>query len=929
TGSDGSLGLKAIKAEAGITFAQEEKTAKYEGMPRSAVAAGCVDFVLPPAGIARELSRIHDHPYVAPRPAPPEEIIPVSDDALSQILQLVRVATGVDLMQYKPATIKRRILRRMLLNKLDSLVQYLDRLKADTTEVHALYEDILINVTQFFRDPDTFQALKADIFPKIVGDENADSVRIWVPGCSTGEEVYSLAIALLEYVEERRQHVPVQLFGTDISDSALERARAGLYTPNIAADVSSGRLKRFFVKADGGYQISKHIRDLCVFAKQNVTSDPPFSKLDLISCRNVLIYLGPALQKRVLPVFHYALNPTGYLLLGNSETIGSYADMFRLVDKKHKFFAKKPTVPRIPVEFNFGAARVEPQVSAAGAGKAVSPWTAAELQREADRMILSRFGPSGVVINEDLDVLQFRGQTGMYLEPSPGPASYNILKMAREGLLADLRGLLHGIRTSEGTIRKEGLRVKYNGTFHKFNLEIIPIRRPAQPGRFFMILFHPVKADGGEKSVRKEPRQSSSAEREEGRLLRQELSVTKETLQAIIEEQEATNEELRSANEEIQSSNEELQSTNEELETAKEELQSSNEELNTVNEELQNRNSQLAQANDDLRNLLSNVNLPIVMVGSDLCIRQFTPQAEKVMGIISSDTGRPIGNIRPNVNIANLEQKLAEVIETLSTHEAEVQDFNGRWYVFRIRPYRTEENKIEGAVLVLVDIDDIKRSGDKIRLITAHEEERRKISRELHDALNQDVAMLEIAVDSLEKNLPADPDQTRQQLRSLCTRVSGISNDVRRIAYQLHPSILDDLGLTAALRSYVDELSKQDGIAVKFSARDIPETLPPTVALTLYRVAQEALLNVVKHAGTHQAAVVLTYHDGTVQLTVRDKGAGFDRERVRGNGSLGLVSMEERARLVNGQLQIRSRPGEGTRVEVTIPLPAAAEFQKS
>ncbi|HXJ41869.1 MAG TPA: chemotaxis protein CheB, partial [Bryobacteraceae bacterium] len=744
TGSDGSLGLKAIKAETGITFAQEEKSAKYDGMPHSAIAAGCVDFVLPPADIARELSRIHDHPYVAPRPAPPEEIIPVSDDALSQILQLVRVATGVDLVQYKPTTIKRRILRRMLLNKLDSLEKYLVRLRTDTAEVHALFEDILINVTQFFRDPDTFQALKADIFPKIVGNENInDSVRIWVPGCSTGEEVYSLAIALLEYLEEGKKHVAVQLFGTDISDSALERARAGLYTPNIATDVSSGRLKRFFVKADGGYQISKHIRDLCVFAKQDVTRDPPFSKLDLLSCRNVLIYLGPALQKRVLPVFHYALKSTGYLLLGNSETLGSFTDMFRVVDKKHKFFAKKVTVPRVPVEFNFGLARAEPQASAEG-GKAVSAWTATDLQREADRIILSRFGPSGVVINEDLDVLQFRGQTGIYLEPSPGPASYNILKMAREGLLADLRSLLHRVRTSETRVHKEGLRVKYNGSFHEFNLEIIPIWRPPQAGRFFMILFHPVDAVRGKTPVRKEPRQTRTTERDEVRVLRQELGVTKETLQAIIEEQEATNEELRSANEEIQSSNEELQSTNEELETAKEELQSSNEELNTVNEELQNRNSQLAQANDDLHNLLSNANLPIIMVGSDLCIRQFTPQAEKVMGIIASDIGRPIANIRPNVNISNLEQKLAEVIETLHTHESEVQDSNGRWYLFRIRPYRTEENKIEGTVLVLVDIDDIKRSGDKIRLITAHEDERRKISRELHDALNQEVAMLEI-----------------------------------------------------------------------------------------------------------------------------------------------------------------------------------------
>ncbi|HKW96237.1 MAG TPA: chemotaxis protein CheB [Bryobacteraceae bacterium] len=1108
TGSDGSMGVKAVKAEGGITFAQDEKSAKYDGMPHSAIASGCVDFVLAPEDIARELSLIRDHPYVAPKPVPPEEIIPVSDDALVQILHLIHTATGVDLLQYKPNTIKRRILRRMLLHKSDSLERYLERLRTDTAEVHSLFEDILINVTQFFRDQDIFTTLKENIFPKIVPPENSNgAIRIWVPGCSTGEEVYSIAIALVEFTEEHSLNPPIQFFATDISEVALERARVGVYEENIAADVSAERLKRFFIKSDRGYQISKRIRDLCIFARQNLTKDPPFSKLDLISCRNVLIYLGPSLQKRVLPIFHYALKNTGYLLLGSSETISTYADLFTLVDKKHKIFSKKPVPVRAAIDFSYGAPRGEPAPATQERdSEKITPWTALDLQREADRIVISRFGPAGVVVNEDLDVMQFRGQIGAYLEPSPGPANYNVLKMAREGLLPELRSALQRARTGGVTVRKENLRVRRNGEFHEFDLEVIPIRRPPYPGTFFMVLFHPAGVAAGKKPAgRKAPPVETEAE--EVKSLRQELSVTRETLQAIIEEQEASNEELRSANEEVQSSNEELQSTNEELETAKEELQSSNEELNTVNEELESRNDQLAQANDDLRNLLSNVNLPIVMVSEDQRIRRTTPQAEKVMGVIPSDTGRPIGNIRTNLTVPNLEQTLAEVTETLRTYEAEVQDIAGRWYLLRIRPYRTEENKIEGAVLMLVDIDDIKRTAEEIReardfnssvidtvrsplfvldnelrikfsnpafyqmfqlsrpevhghliyeigngqwnfpafhdlldrllpekarlddieidhefpnigrrvmlfnarrleaaerqsemvlislediterkrseetllqskelleqkvqertaelqseiaarqkaqsaleqseaalqkshdelrgltasLINAHEEERLEISRELHDALNQRVAMLEINVETLERNPPADTNQTSEQLRSLREGIHEISNEVRRMAYQLHPSILDDLGLPAALRSYVEDLTKRDGIAIKLSVRDVPASLPPPVALTLYRVAQEALMNVLKHANSPNATVTLARQNSAIQLTIRDKGTGFDRASVKGKGRLGLINMEERVRLVKGKIEIHSKPGEGTRIEASIPLPASEEKGK-
>ncbi|MBZ5594350.1 MAG: PAS domain-containing protein [Acidobacteriia bacterium] len=717
TRSDGSQGLKAIKTEGGITFAQDEKTARFDGMLRSAIAGGCVDFILPPDKIAEELARLGSHLYVASfEPAPPEEVIPLAEDALAQILRRIHAATNVDLSLYKPNTIERRILRRMMLCKAESPNAYLKRLEADPAEVQALFEDMLINVTQFFRDPDTFQALKTDIFPKIAGEEDPEGVRIWVPGCSTGEEVYSLAICLLEYLEEQESEAHVQFFGSEISEHALDRARAGLYGEAIAADVSPERLKKFFVKVERGYRISKRIRECCIFARQNLTRDPPFSKLDLISCRNVLIYLGPALQKKVLPIFHYALKPTGFLLLGSSETIGAYAEMFSLADRTHKIYAKRLAPTRLPVDFAYGGPAVETKLEHDPTTHRTTLLVPADLYKEADRLVVSRYAPPGVIINEDQEVLQFRGQTGMFLEPPPGPASYNILKMAREGLAVDLRSAVRLAMSGGAAVRHEGLRIKHDGDYLEFDLEVLPLKQPPAGGRFLLVLFRPRPAVQTKPVASKSARRGKESSSAEIRTLRLELAATKERLQGIIEEQEGSNEELRSANEEIQSSNEELQSTNEELETAKEELQSSNEELNTVNEELENRNAQVAQINDDLRNLLSSVHIPIVMVSSDLRIRRFTPQAEKVFSIIASDVGRPIGNIRPNIIIPNLEQLLTEVIETLRTHEAEVQDVNGRWHLLRVRPYRTEENKIDGAVVALVDIDQMKQASEAVRL---------------------------------------------------------------------------------------------------------------------------------------------------------------------------------------------------------------------
>ncbi len=439
-GSDGTQGLLAVKAAGGITFAQEERTAKYPAMPGNAITAGCVDFVLPPEGIASELARLAGHPYITPRLASDESQPPAEEKALGDILVTLRQRTGVDFTHYKHATLRRRIQRRMALHKLEGLRDYAAYVRSHQAEVKELYNDILIHVTGFFRDPSVFQMLKTKIFPRLIkGKAPEDAVRMWVPGCSTGEEVYSLAIALLEFLSERKVTHPVQIFGTDINELALEKARLGQFPESIKKDVSPDRLRRFFLRADGGYRINKNVREMCIFARQNLVVDPPFSNLDLISCRNVLIYLGPLLQRKVMPLFHYALRPEAFLLLGVSETVGGFADLFALVDKKAKVFAKKSTRVRHEVAFGLGLRELHPPPGREPvAASALSP-SLIEVQKQADRVLLNHFSPAGVVINRHLEVLQFRGHTGPYLEHSHGEASLDLLKMAREGLMLDLR----------------------------------------------------------------------------------------------------------------------------------------------------------------------------------------------------------------------------------------------------------------------------------------------------------------------------------------------------------------------------------------------------------------------------------------------------------------------------------------------------------
>lgn len=710
TGSDGMLGVSEIKSAAGFNFAQDEKSAKFPEMPLNARRSRAVDAVLNPRQIAEELASIALHGYFRTKysDAASQDALPLKGSVYGRIMEILRVGTGVDFSDYRDNTIRRRIERRMALSHVQTLEEYSVILENSGDEIAALYRDILINVTRFFRDSEMFDALKSTVFPEIVRGKTQDNpLRIWVPGCSTGQEVYSIAISLLEYLEGAHVSPAIQIFGTDLSDStAVERARVGLFPETISGEVSPDRLARFFTKDDQGYRIARRIREICIFAKQNVAVDPPFSQVDLISCRNLLIYLSSALQKRVIPAFHYSLKAGGFLVLGASESIGRFTDLFQLVDSKNRIYCKNSILVRTYPHFT----NMNPSIPAleVAAIREKTP-SFSDLQKEADRILIHRYAPAGVLVSDELEVLQFRGKTGSFLEPASGEASFNLLRMARENLFSPLRFALEEARKLGRSVRKKGIRHREGSQMREVCIEVIPVRLSESSRGGFLVLFEPLRSgieDKGLDASEEEVATFTVVERDEVEILRRDLEHTKEYLQSIIEQKAASNEELRCANEEAISANEELQSANEELQTSKEELQSTNEELTTVNEELQNRNLELVRINDDLMNLISSVKIPIVIFGTDLRVRRFTPAATSLLGFTPLDIGRFISSMRLPLDIQEIEGFISEVIANVTICEREVKDLQGQWYLLRIHPYRTADNRIDGAVAVFMDITE-------------------------------------------------------------------------------------------------------------------------------------------------------------------------------------------------------------------------------
>jgi two-component system CheB/CheR fusion protein len=712
TGSDGTLGVQAVKGAGGLTLAQEERQAQYPFMPRSAILTGMVDHILPAEEMAAELVRYVQHPYLA---APPRILSATKqfETFVEKILLLIRTTTQHDFSGYKQNTIRRRIERRLALHKLTRIADYHRYLQENPEEVQALFRDMLITVTSFFRDPEAFKVLSDRVIPEIMaGKETGAAIRVWVPGCASGEEAISLAILLAEARERLGKAVTIQVFATDIDDAAIGRARQAEYPESIAADVSPERLKLFFTKKDNTYKLKQEIREMVVFAVQNLISDPPFSKLDLISCRNVLIYLGAGLQKKVIPLFHFVLNQEGHLFLGSSESIGGFADLFRPLDAKWKIYRRKdlglgPRTDYPPRFAQEGQMILPPAIRLPGQAKTPVP-------EILGKIILDRYAPPCVLINDQYDILHFQGATDRFLAPPIGEPSYNLLKMAREGLRHKLAPLLRQAVKGKTAVTSTGLQIAYLEGVQTLDLTVQPLETALGPN-LFLVVFEdrtPPPAAPGQK-----PRKHPPAEEADARLqaLEQELQAGKEANQANIEELEAANEELRSTSEEIQSANEELQSANEELETSREELQSTNEELMTVNAELQNKVEELSAINNDIDNLLAGTEVGTIFLDRRLSVKRFTPFVTRLFNLIPTDLDRSLTHITSRIKYDHLEQDAQEVLSTLQTKEVEIETREGGWFTMRVMPYRTRENVIDGVVLTFTDITRLKHLGDQLQ----------------------------------------------------------------------------------------------------------------------------------------------------------------------------------------------------------------------
>jgi len=718
SGTDGTLGLKAIKGEGGMVMVQDPDSAQYKNMPRTAIATDMVDYVLSPEEMPEQLIAYVRY-TLKKGPRPTEFSAPQNGKLLYKILSLLHAQTGHDFSGYKKSTISRRIERRLAVNQIEHPGDYLRYLHQNTHEIEFLFRELLVGVTGFFRDPEAFDALREKVIPSLFTERTpGDPVRVWVPGCSTGEEAYSLAIIFKEYLEELKQPFKVQIFATDIDSRAIDRSRQGIYPASIASDVTPERLKHFFTRDTDGnsYKIKQSIRDMLVFSEHNVTSDPPFSRLDLISCRNLLIFMDGDQQKKVLHLFHYALNPHSFLFLGTSETTGELVDYYAAVDRKWKLYTNKETVTFHPAKKFYPLFKTAPQNIVTAKSKAHS---ANSMREVVEKMLLQHYTPACAAINRRGEILYIHGRTGKYLEPAQGEISLNITNMAREGLKLELTTAIRKAVADKKTVSYRGLRVKGNGVITTVNLTVSPVPEGSSPFTdLFMVVFDEVMLPEGDQrkeefaaSVAEAAATNETSDMDERIIdLERELRHKEEYLQTVIEE-------LETSNEELQSTNEEFQSANEELETSKEEMQSLNEELITVNTELQKKIEELYRNNNDINNMLAGTGMGTIFVDHQLRIQRFTPPATQVINLIQSDLGRPVNHIVSNLlNYDRLEQDVQTVLNTLVPKEVEVKTKNDVWYLVRILPYRTMDNVIEGVVINFIDITELKRMQEMSRL---------------------------------------------------------------------------------------------------------------------------------------------------------------------------------------------------------------------
>jgi len=703
-GSDGTIGIRAIKSLGGMVMAQDPNSAVSGSMPSSAIDTNLVDYVAIPDKIPENLIT-----YVKRiGKKQPKRIMAEDEEALSsiqKILIIIRDRTGHDFSLYKENTINRRIARRMNVHQIDEVSDYLKYIQKNSEEVNILFRELLINVTSFFRDPDAFKSFKDKFIDELLDNKmDGEKVRVWVPGCSTGEEVYSIAIIIQEYLNLTTKNLEVQLFGTDIDNDAINTARTAIYPSTIVSEVSEERLKQFFIKKGDSYKVKKNIREMAIFAPHDILINPPFSKLDVISCRNLLIYMNKDAQKKILSAFTYSLKPGGILFLGPSESISDYVESFATLDNKWKIFKSKRSARRLAENFaTFPYAKL-PQRNVEIEDLEIIGRTDTNIARNVEKLLIENYAPSTVIINKKGRIVFIHGRVGKYLEPAEGIANLSLADMAREGIKYELNSAVNEAILQNKKVIYRNLNVKTNGDYQPIDLIVKPIDEPKIMENLLMVTFKDIEP---QEEIEKIPQPTPKKEKRI-RELEEELKVTRDRLHTTIEELETSNEELKSANEELQSMNEELQSTNEELETSKEELQSLNEELLTVNTELQNKVDQLSEVNDDMNNLLNSIEIPTIFVDKNIRIKRYTKETTKLINLIPSDIGRPLKDIVSNVEYENMINDIKEVIDRVIFKEKEVRTKDDKWYLVRIIPYKTTENVIDGSVITFSEITEKK-----------------------------------------------------------------------------------------------------------------------------------------------------------------------------------------------------------------------------
>ncbi|MBV8209397.1 MAG: PAS domain-containing protein [Burkholderiaceae bacterium] len=931
TGADGALGVKSIVGNGGIVLVQRPDTAQFDGMPHAALATGLVTHVLEVEDMPAVLASYARHPYAA-RPEEPAPDAESQEPLLRTILELVRVKRGHDFTGYKRATLLRRIHRRMGLSYIESMGDYAAKLRKEPMEIDALFKDLFIGATEFFRDPENWLALETEVIaPLIASKRDNEPIRIWVAGASTGEEAYSVAMMIIEGLEAAGRRCPLQIFATDTSADALNVARMGIYPAGIAAQVSATRLHRFFNEVDDGrhFQVTSDLRGRVVFGLQNLFTDPPFFGVDLVSCRNVLIYLEPEVQRRVLLLLHFALRPDGYLFLGSAETLGPSDEMFKSVSKSHRIYRRVGPTPRDKLEFR--AIAPEPPVPPAGFQPRPSAPQLTQAARVAQQIIFDRFAPASVLVDREFNTLYFSGPTDRFLTHPRGAPTHNLLALLREGLRSRLRSAMSEASATSTSVAVRDAQVRRTTGYESVRLTIVPAMSE-EARRLFLVVFEDQFAGPVRRGV--SPREGTLV-----RQLEEELQATREDLRATVEGLETSNEELKVANEEVISINEELQSSNEELQSSKEELQSLNEELNTVNQQLQTKVAELEVANNDLRNLLASNDVATLCLDRDLKIKWFSPAARGVLSLLPGDVNRPIGVFGMPLLGETLISDARAVLDRLESIQIEIRVDDDRWYLRRTLPYHTEDKRVDGVIVTFTDITDGKRAAnlalevgkraaatrergeeeraEQIRLLAVDvargdDDERRAIAHDLQRDLARMHSIIRTSLSRLDDG--GSVGEFDREIGEVADLITSTAKGVDSLAFQLSPDLLSDRGLITALRRFAEEMKTAYGLGVECSDDGKPKPMSRAVSAILFGAFRELLIDIGRQARVATAQISVRRVDDTLVAKIRHAGAASDSADFR------PTSVSKRLTLIGGSAEMFAIPGQGTEVTLSVPL---------